>query len=409
MEYLPGGDLYSLLQECGSLDEHTSKIYTFQIATALAYLHSHGIIHRDIKPDNILISADGTLKLTDFGLSYIGLVGRHIAKEDDDGNLVKSNSMVGTPDYIAPEIVLNHEHSFTVDWWSLGVMIYEFFYGTPPFHSDTEKQIHDNIIHGRYTFPDENPKQSQNDQQQNSQKQSNERVGDGDEEDYQVEISDVAKDLIRRLLEVDPKKRIGAHGSGEVLRHPWFSGLKIGEIEAPFVPTLRNAEDTQYFQTRYQFNENDDSDILCDINDSSSSRAKVNHNRSRSVTGSSLLMSQSLLKSGSFQEGESESFDEMANFPSLSVSTAELENQFPSIAISQLENINKKALRKLKDKVPPASKSFAAISVGKEKIPLPDTALKQRRSFLVNTGTVDDMLLPSPRPSLSSNASANED
>ena len=407
MEYLPGGDLYSLLQEFGSLDENTSRIYTFQIATALAYLHSHGIIHRDIKPDNILVSADGFLKLTDFGLSYIGLVGRHINKEAESDGLVQTNSMVGTPDYIAPEIVMNHSHSFSVDWWSLGVMVYEFFYGIPPFHSDSEKQIHDNIIHGRYVFLDE------------------QKTPDNDFAD--IEISDTAKDLIRKLLQVDPEKRLGAHGSVEVLSHPWFEGLKIGEIEPPFIPKLANPEDTQYFTARYQFDQNDDSDILSDICDASASvhnvRARagahiVAHKRSRSVTNSALLLSPTLLVSGSLSDlnnlgndktsrnpslsnlsfndnSFSDNLDDgISTFPTVDVGNEELEDKFPSIAITQLEDINKKELSKAKSKVHGSSRSFAALDINDLK---PKENIKAHQSFIASNSTpADDMFLPNP-------------
>jgi serine/threonine protein kinase len=230
MEYLPGGDLYSLLQKLGALDEDNTRVYMFQIANALSYLHSMGIIHRDLKPDNVLITKDGHVKLTDFGLSYHGLMGRQVAKDSD---IVESASLVGTPDYTAPEIVLRESHSFGVDWWALGIMIYEFVFGTPPFHADEVSEIYARIVRGRYAIPEE--------------------------------VSPECLDIIARLLSPAVEKRLGAGGSQEVLSHPWFAGLDAREMEAPFVPELKGGDDTGYFECRYEFTRDSDADIQADI------------------------------------------------------------------------------------------------------------------------------------------------
>jgi serine/threonine protein kinase len=232
MEYLPGGDLYSLLQKLGALDEWSAKTYIYQIANALAYLHSMGIIHRDLKPDNVLITENGHLKLTDFGLSYNGLLGRHVAKDTD---IVESSSLVGTPDYIAPEIVLRCSHSFGVDWWALGIMVFEFVFGEPPFHAESETEIYTRIVRGRYSIPDD------------------------------TEVSSQCLDLISRLLETDPGKRLGVNGSQEVLKHEWFADIDPRAIEPPFVPELKGRDDTDYFESRYVFSSAKDADIEDDI------------------------------------------------------------------------------------------------------------------------------------------------
>lgn len=298
MEYLPGGDLYSLLQNVSALDEDSTRIYTIEIAKAIGYLHSRNIIHRDIKPDNILIAADGTLRLTDFGLSYIGCVNRQVSDmttkhkpplkaassltvgsqnvknlnplinickartntvlggknymssaqlmPPQNENLVESRSLVGTPDYIAPEIILNLPHTFTVDWWSLGVMVYEFLIGIPPFHGESVEETRDLIMKGQYKRP---------------------TLEDDD-------VSEDCADFIDCLLRQDPKKRLGAKGLEEVLNHKWLKGFDVESVEPPFVPELKSELDTTYFEERTP-SVIIDEDIFSDIKHAESEREKL--------------------------------------------------------------------------------------------------------------------------------------
>ena len=236
MEYLPGGDLYSLLQNIGSFDEDTAKLYTFEIVLALKYLHSNGIIHRDLKPDNILISKEGKIKLTDFGLSHLGLIDRRNNEEPVEAEETK---IIGTPDYIAPEILLEKKHTYTCDYWSLGCMVYEFLIGIPPFHAETEEETFKNILRGHIDLSSD--------------------VGIED-------FSDEAIDFIKALLVTDPTKRLGANGIDEIMNHPWFKGVDPDKDSPPFIPELNSKYDTDYFKQRYQFKD-DDSDIIEDIND----------------------------------------------------------------------------------------------------------------------------------------------
>ena len=164
-EYANGGDLYSLLKQLGSLEESTARKYASEIVLALEYVHSVGVTHRDLKPDNLLISSDGHLKLADFGLSFVG------ASRDDNiipktsnekyphhrsGSVssdmldINKKMAVGTPDYLAPEVLLceTDEISQSVDWWSLGIIIFEMLSGIPPFHAPTPADIFDNILSG---------------------------------------------------------------------------------------------------------------------------------------------------------------------------------------------------------------------------------------------------------------------
>ena len=286
MEYLPGGDLYSLLTNLGGLDEENTKIYMFQIASALAYLHSLGIIHRDLKPDNVLVSSTGMLKLTDFGLSYRGYMGR---TQSQDGNIVQSKSLVGTPDYIPPEIVMQRPHTFTVDWWALGIMIYEFLMGEPPFHDNDEMEIYANIMKGLYAPPTEE------------------------------DVSPECIDIIHRLLDPNPDTRLGAHGSDEVLNHPWFAGMSADTITPPFVPELQSQESTQYFECRYRFDDDNEASIREDIAEAKM-KSKRKFPRPRST---------SLLQSSYSEADDDESM-----------------NSFPSFSVEQLEGANREAYKR---------------------------------------------------------------
>ncbi|KAG7941678.1 hypothetical protein I3843_16G056600 [Carya illinoinensis] len=169
MEYLNGGDLYSLLRNVGCLEEDVARIYVAELVLALEYLHSLGIVHRDLKPDNILIAHDGHIKLTDFGLSKIGLINSTMelsgpqtigtaspdvhnphAQETEERS---RHSAVGTPDYLAPEILLGTEHGYAADWWSVGIILFELITGIPPFTAERPEKIFDNILNRKVPWP----------------------------------------------------------------------------------------------------------------------------------------------------------------------------------------------------------------------------------------------------------------
>ncbi|EME31321.1 serine/threonine protein kinase [Galdieria sulphuraria] len=244
MEYVPGGDFYSLLRNVGYLEEHVVKQYLAETVLALEELHSVGVIHRDLKPDNMLITKEGHLKLTDFGLSRLGLLegsndigvqnafsNVNIVVENvrssfsDATDIPKSIHPIGTPDYLAPEILLGTGHSFTVDWWCLGVVGYELLVGYPPFHDDTPSKIFANILNHRLMWPE-------------------------------LPITDVMKDFIEKLLDSDPLRRLGAKGSVEVKEHPVFFDIEWENIlqrESCFKPQCYSEEDTSYFVSPKSF------------------------------------------------------------------------------------------------------------------------------------------------------------
>jgi len=234
MEYLPGGDIYSVLQHLGTLDEESAKIYLYQIIKGLEFLRECGIIHRDLKPDNILVTEEGTIKLIDFGLSYCGYLTSNLHNQSLE-KIIESDSIVGTPDYTAPEIVNNKPHSFSADYWSLGVMLYEFLTGVTPFHDENEQKTFSRIRNNRYTplSPEE----------------------------YSEEVIN----LLQGLLEPDPTKRLGSSNIQDILNHEWFKDLDPNNMDVPFIPKLDSNDDTSYFRGRYPLLSDDEKTIREDF------------------------------------------------------------------------------------------------------------------------------------------------
>lgn len=132
LEFLQGGEFFTYIAKVGKFSWKVASFYAAQIVLALEYLHSYKIAYRDLKPENLLISAEGYLKLTDFGF----------AKEVHD----KTYTICGTPDYIAPETLMNRGHDCAVDWWALGVFIYEIIAGVTPFQADVPMDMYKKIL-----------------------------------------------------------------------------------------------------------------------------------------------------------------------------------------------------------------------------------------------------------------------
>ncbi|CAH2292920.1 microtubule-associated serine threonine- kinase 3 isoform X3 [Pelobates cultripes] len=228
MEYVEGGDCATLLKNMGPLPVDMTRMYFAETVLALEYLHNYGIVHRDLKPDNLLITSLGHIKLTDFGLSKIGLMNMttnlyegHIEKDTRE---FRDKQVCGTPEYIAPEVILRQGYGKPVDWWAMGIILYEFLVGCVPFFGDTTEELFGQVISDMIIWP-------------------------GGEEALPADT----QDLITRLLWQNPMERLGTGGAHEVKQHTFFHSLDWNSLlrqKAEFVPQLDAEDDTSYFDTR---------------------------------------------------------------------------------------------------------------------------------------------------------------
>ncbi|RLV90661.1 hypothetical protein DV515_00014362 [Chloebia gouldiae] len=228
MEYVEGGDCATLLKNMGPLPVDMAKMYFAETVLALEYLHNYGIVHRDLKPDNLLITSMGHIKLTDFGLSKIGLMNMttnlYEGHMEKDTREFMDKQVCGTPEYIAPEVILIQGYGKPVDWWAMGIILYEFLVGCVPFFGDTPEELFGQVISDEIMWPE------------------------GDEA-----LPADAQDLITRLLRQCPLERLGTGGAHEVKHHSFFLHLDWNGLlrqKAEFIPQLESEDDTSYFDTR---------------------------------------------------------------------------------------------------------------------------------------------------------------
>ncbi|KAK6531445.1 Serine/threonine-protein kinase [Arthrobotrys megalospora] len=259
MEFLPGGDLMTMLIKYEVFSEDVTRFYMAECVLAIEAVHKLGFIHRDIKPDNILIDINGHIKLSDFGLStgfhkthdqayyqklldkaqtpsaprdrnsvmidaiHLTISNRNQVNTWRKSRRVMAYSTVGTPDYIAPEIFIHQGYGQECDWWSLGTIMFECLIGWPPFCAEEAHETYRKIVNWQESlyFPEE------------------------------IHLSPEAEDLIRSLI-TSADKRLGRHGAEEIKRHPFFNGVDwntLRQIDAPFKPQLKSMTDTTYFPT----------------------------------------------------------------------------------------------------------------------------------------------------------------
>ncbi|CAD8170900.1 unnamed protein product [Paramecium octaurelia] len=210
LEYIQGGELFTYLRNAGTVQNEEAQFYSAQVVLMFEYLHTKNIVYRDLKPENLLVQSDGYLKLTDFGF----------AKVVED----RTYTLCGTPEYLAPEILLNKGHSKPVDWWCLGIFIYEMLAGIDPFNDEDPMAIYQKILKGKVKFP--------------------------------RNFDNEAKSLVKHLLEQDVTKRFGnlKNGVDDIKSHKWYETLNWKDIinkkiKPQYTPVIQSDYDTSNFAT----------------------------------------------------------------------------------------------------------------------------------------------------------------
>ena len=226
MEFLPGGDLMNLLIKKDIFTEDEARFYTAELILAIESIHKLDCIHRDIKPDNILIDKNGHIKLSDFGLAKISdkIFQKNEEEQVQERQTHRKNySCVGTAYYVAPEVLNKQGYGQEIDWWSVGVIFFEMLVGYAPFFSkDTADVCYKILNWQRYLKIPDN-----------------------------IKVSKEAEDLIKKMIN-NPNIRLGKNGADEIKAHPFFKGIdweNIRKTVPPFIPELKNDYDVAYFET----------------------------------------------------------------------------------------------------------------------------------------------------------------
>ena len=215
-EFVKGGDLFNLLKVENNFSIDKAQFYAGQIVFVFEYLHSKNIVYRNLKPENILINYNGYIKIADF----------QFAKEITD----RTYTMCGTPGYLAPEIIRNKGHGLSVDWWTLGVLLYEMICGVDPFADDDPMKVYEKILEGNIKFSSH--------------------------------FDDKSKSLIKHLLEPDLSRRYGnlKNGVNDIKNHMFFKSLNWDkllrqEIEAPFIPKIKGDNELKYYNVYPEYDD----------------------------------------------------------------------------------------------------------------------------------------------------------
>ncbi|GIX65719.1 CAMP-dependent protein kinase, beta-catalytic subunit [Babesia caballi] len=217
LEYVCGGELFSYIYKYGALGHTVARFYAAQAVLAIDFLHSKGIVYRDLKPENMLLDEWGHIRLVDFGF----------AKEVRN----RTYTVCGTHDYLAPEIFLQCGHGVEADWWSLGILVYEILTGAPPFHAADPVATYDLALDNHIRFP--------------------------------LSVRFEVKDFIRKLLIVNPRKRLGCTNNSDIYSHRFFGGLDwvkmlAKQLNPPIVPRVSSAADTtNYMKYPYDWRAHD--------------------------------------------------------------------------------------------------------------------------------------------------------
>ncbi|XP_048507592.1 protein kinase C isoform X4 [Athalia rosae] len=218
MEYVNGGDLMFQIQRARKFDEARARFYAAEVTLALQFLHKHGVIYRDLKLDNILLDQEGHCKLADFGMCKEGII----------EGVKTTTTFCGTPDYIAPEILQELQYGASVDWWALGVLMYEMMAGQPPFEAENEDDLFESILRDDVLYP--------------------------------VWLTREAVSILKGFMTKNPAKRLGcvvANGGENAIRvHAFFRDMDWEALEArrlkpPFKPKIKNKKDAMNFDAEF--------------------------------------------------------------------------------------------------------------------------------------------------------------
>ncbi|PYH75852.1 serine/threonine-protein kinase gad8 [Aspergillus uvarum CBS 121591] len=215
LAFVNGGELFHHLQREQRFDINRARFYTAELLCALECLHGFKVIYRDLKPENILLDYTGHIALCDFGLCKLDM-------KDED----RTNTFCGTPEYLAPELLLGNGYTKTVDWWTLGVLLYEMLTGLPPFYDENTNDMYRKILQEPLTFPSTDI------------------------------VPPAARDLLTRLLDRDPQRRLGANGAAEIKSHHFFANIDWRKLlqrkyEPSFRPNVLGARDTTNFDREF--------------------------------------------------------------------------------------------------------------------------------------------------------------
>ncbi|MES1916214.1 MAG: hypothetical protein MHM6MM_008054 [Cercozoa sp. M6MM] len=208
MEFIVGGELFTFLRQSGRFSKDIARFYAAELVLVLEYLHARQLIYRDLKPENLLINRNGHLKVVDFGF----------CKKVPE----KTYTLCGTPEYLAPEIIDGKiGHSFQVDWWALGILLYEMLCGFPPFYDENPFKIYEKIVKGTFKYP--------------------------------KHVDSSSRDLINKLLRADVTRRLGCGRGGvdEIKKHKFFKGIDWQSHHTwlpPNIPQITGPDDTRCFE-----------------------------------------------------------------------------------------------------------------------------------------------------------------
>ncbi|KIJ60779.1 hypothetical protein HYDPIDRAFT_138719 [Hydnomerulius pinastri MD-312] len=222
MSFVNGGELFYHLQREGKFDQDRSRFYAAELLCALEHLHSFNVVYRDLKPENILLDYTGHIALCDFGLCKLNM-----------SETEKTNTFCGTPEYIAPELLESQGYTKTVDWWTLGVLLYEMMTGLPPFYDENVNTMYQRILTDPLVFPSDMPAE--------------------------------ARSVMTGLLKRDPARRLGTNGGEEIKKHPFFAKyidwhrLLQKKIQPPFKPSVESVLDVANFDPDFTNEEAQDS------------------------------------------------------------------------------------------------------------------------------------------------------